>query len=300
MSIPGWICFWSFFVGVGTSAVRTLSAVITAEYDRLSLQICASSNPGSNDGQRLSDTALGPIYGICDELAYPRDAWNFCMHPLVRNSLCLSQNSTSHLLDRGDTLQSDTSISQIFMQDSIHSIIAVFAGSLVGSKVRIGTIDYISRRKLLFQCFLGLAFLFVIEGGCLFNTSHINLQALNITLSILTQILSNLGPNALNFIVSAEIFTTRYRSICYGISASFGTLIVYIVTSYTSIDNLSTLSLRLMLIVFSAFMFCGAIIAWAWIPESQEVRRGRPLRLSSTTLEILKERIDAERRRRLD
>ena len=102
-------------------------------------------------------------------------------------------NSTSHLLDWGDPLQSDTSIYQTFMQDSIHSIIAVSAGSLVGSLVLIMSIDYISRRKLLFWCFLGLVFLFAIAGGCLFNTSHINLQALNITLCILTQILSNLG-----------------------------------------------------------------------------------------------------------
>jgi PHS family inorganic phosphate transporter-like MFS transporter len=81
-------------------------------------------------------------------------------------------NSTSHLLDWGDPLQSDTSIYQTFMQDSIHSIIAVSTGSLVGSIILIMSIDYISRRKLLFWCFLGLACLFVIIGGCLFNTSY--------------------------------------------------------------------------------------------------------------------------------
>lgn len=42
MSIMGWICFWSFFVGVGTGAGRTLSAVITAEYARLSRNILLS------------------------------------------------------------------------------------------------------------------------------------------------------------------------------------------------------------------------------------------------------------------
>jgi PHS family inorganic phosphate transporter-like MFS transporter len=43
------------------------------------------------------------------------------------------KNSTSHLLDWGDRLQFDTLIYQTFIQDSIHSIIAVSAGSLVGS-----------------------------------------------------------------------------------------------------------------------------------------------------------------------
>lgn len=42
MSIMGWICFWSFFVGVGTGAGRTLSAVITAEYARLSRNLLIS------------------------------------------------------------------------------------------------------------------------------------------------------------------------------------------------------------------------------------------------------------------
>jgi PHS family inorganic phosphate transporter-like MFS transporter len=42
MSIMGWICFWSFVVGVGTGAGRTLSAVITAEYARLSRNLLLS------------------------------------------------------------------------------------------------------------------------------------------------------------------------------------------------------------------------------------------------------------------
>lgn len=36
MSIKGWICFWTLFVGVGTGAGRTLSALVTAEYFTLS------------------------------------------------------------------------------------------------------------------------------------------------------------------------------------------------------------------------------------------------------------------------
>ena len=42
MSIMGWICFWSFVVGVGTGAGRKLSAVITAEYARLSRNLLLS------------------------------------------------------------------------------------------------------------------------------------------------------------------------------------------------------------------------------------------------------------------
>lgn len=102
-------------------------------------------------------------------------------------------NSTSYSLDWGDSVQSDTLVSQILIRDSIHSIIAVSAGSLVGSIALVVIIDYISRRRLFLWCFLSLAFLFAITGGCFFNTSHINLQALHITLYILTQILSNLG-----------------------------------------------------------------------------------------------------------
>ncbi len=45
MSITGWICFWSLFVGVGTGAGRTLSAVITAEYARLSRNLLLLPSP---------------------------------------------------------------------------------------------------------------------------------------------------------------------------------------------------------------------------------------------------------------
>ncbi|CZT42391.1 uncharacterized protein RSE6_02265 [Rhynchosporium secalis] len=112
----------------------------------------------------------------------------------------LPTNSTSRLVDWGDPSQPYTSIYQTLKQDAIHSIIVVSAGSMAGSIALILSIDYISRKKLFVSSFLGLAFLFAIAGGCLFKTPPTNLQALKTTLYILTQILSNIGPNALNFI----------------------------------------------------------------------------------------------------
>ena len=44
MSIRGWIYFWFFFVGIGTGAGRTLSAVVAAEYVRPSHNPLLSSS----------------------------------------------------------------------------------------------------------------------------------------------------------------------------------------------------------------------------------------------------------------
>ncbi|PVH68959.1 MFS general substrate transporter [Cadophora sp. DSE1049] len=415
MSIRGWLCFWSFFVGVGTGAGRTLSAVVTAEFAParsrartmagvflmqplgrltsaamsllmletlgnprglalekakanarvatidsmwrfvvgvgsipalIALCLCLTvseshqstldvnengpfSSAGTNTIQEspsvasnassIHDTEMIQIrrsmsrqvmetqneqlvqrslYSGMKQYFWAQGNWRHLAgisacsllfeiaysglganDPLVLAQVWSSHlptNSTSRLLDWGDPSQPYTSIYQTLRQDAIHSMMVVSAGSMVGSIALILSIDYISRKKLFVWSFLGLAFLFAIAGGCLFKTSPTNPQALETTLYILTQILSNIGPNALTFIIPAEIFPTRYRSTCHGISASFGTfgsIIIQMIIYCTSSDGLSALSLRVMLIVFSTLMFCGAVIAWAWIPEGEEMRK---------------------------
>jgi MFS transporter, PHS family, inorganic phosphate transporter len=93
-------------------------------------------------------------------------------------------------------------IYETLKQDGIRSIITVSAGSLLGSIILIKAINYIPRKAWLVWSFLGLGVLFAVVGGSYFRAQNTDLHALTITLYILCQLLFNLGPNTLTFIVS--------------------------------------------------------------------------------------------------
>jgi hypothetical protein len=114
------------------------------------------------------------------------------------------------------------------MQDSILIIITVSTGSLLGSIILVTIIDYVPRKKMLAWSFLGLAVLFAIAGGCLFNPSQLDLQALKVTLYITVRYCATwasfpppplyastdigviTGPNTLIFIVSCIQYNSTY------------------------------------------------------------------------------------------
>jgi PHS family inorganic phosphate transporter-like MFS transporter len=93
------------------------------------------------------------------------------------------------------------SIYDTLKQDGIRSIITVSVGSLLGSIILIKAINYIPRKAWLVWSFLGLGILFAIVGGSYFRAQNTDLHALTITLYVLCQLLFNLGPNTLTFIV---------------------------------------------------------------------------------------------------
>jgi PHS family inorganic phosphate transporter-like MFS transporter len=96
----------------------------------------------------------------------------------------------------------ELSIYEVLKQDGIRSIITVSVGSLIGSVILIKVINYVPRRSWLVWSFVGMAVLFAVIGASFFKVVDTELHALTITLYILCQILFNLGPNTLTFIVS--------------------------------------------------------------------------------------------------
>lgn len=102
-------------------------------------------------------------------------------------------DSTTTLFSQIDPEYSNSSIYGELMQDSIRMIIVIFAKQLLGSIILVSIIDYIPRKKMLAWTYLGLAVLFAITGGLLFNTSPLNFQPVIITLYITYQILCNFG-----------------------------------------------------------------------------------------------------------
>jgi MFS transporter, PHS family, inorganic phosphate transporter len=98
-------------------------------------------------------------------------------------------------------------------------------------------------------------------------------------------------PNA-RFQIPAEIFPTRYRGTCHGISAAAGKLgsviSVAILHGIPKTDQGNPRWLGVAMILFSLFMASGFVFAWAWIPDVQRPERvDGKLVLKSKTLEEL-------------
>ena len=166
-------------------------------------------------------------------------------------------------------------IYQVLKQDGIRSIITISVGSMLGSIILIKMINYVPRKAWLAWSFVGMAVLFAVVGGTYFKAANSDLYALTIVLYVLCQLLFNLGPNTLTFIFPAEIFPTRYRGTCHGISAAAGKLGSIVVQAFlprTKITNPNSKSLGWVLIAFSFAMALGAVVTWAWIPEVQDAR----------------------------
>jgi MFS transporter, PHS family, inorganic phosphate transporter len=86
------------------------------------------------------------------------------------------------------------------------------------------------------------------------------------------------GPNATTYIITGELFPTRYRASCHGISAAMGKLgsiLAQIFSAYYKLgkpgpggrgdEDYGTI-----LLVFSAAMVLGAVVTHFWIPEVQD------------------------------
>jgi hypothetical protein len=90
------------------------------------------------------------------------------------------------------------------------------------------------------------------------------------------------GPNATTYIIPAEVFPTRYRATCHGISAGagkLGSILVQVFSSYynfgTGPGTEPTIRHGWILIVFSACMILGAAVTHFWIPPVQRNAAGK-------------------------
>lgn len=88
------------------------------------------------------------------------------------------------------------------------------------------------------------------------------------------------GPNGTTYILPAELFPTRYRASCHGISAAagkLGSILVQVFSAYyqfgsSSLDEKGTKRYGTILIVFSVAMVLGAIVTHFWTPNVQDAR----------------------------
>ncbi|KAK7181798.1 hypothetical protein DPSP01_012522 [Paraphaeosphaeria sporulosa] len=188
---------------------------------------------------------------------------------------------------------SDKSASSVFdalRDNSLHTLIMVSIGAVIGGAAMIKVIRYASPKVIQFWGFLVLFLLFIVTGSAwtkLLDSSRSGL----IVLYVLSQIAFNLGPNVTTFIIPAEIFPTRYRCTAHGIAAASGKLgswLVQIFLAYAFKSNSQEerydwerQNFGHVLQVMSAFMVAGAIVTYFLVPETRD-HDGK-----SRTLEVL-------------
>ncbi|CAI7585252.1 unnamed protein product [Penicillium discolor] len=174
----------------------------------------------------------------------------------------------------------NANIYTMFMETSVRGLIILNIGSFVGGILLIIFAHKLDRVALQKYMFLGLAALFI-ALGTMFVTLYTGPPAV-VALYIIGQIMFNFGPNATTYMIPAEIFPTRYRATCHGISAGagkLGSILVQIFSTYYHFGagpgNTSTRKHGIVLLVFSACMVLGAAVTHFWIPPIQQRRNGR-------------------------
>ncbi|KAJ5128941.1 hypothetical protein N7476_007558 [Penicillium atrosanguineum] len=187
------------------------------------------------------------------------------------------------------------SVYDMFFETSVRGLIVLNIGSFIGGLLLILFAHRIDRVALQKYMFLALALLFIALGS-IFVTLTSSPPAV-VALYILGQILFNFGPNATTYMIPAEIFPTRYRGTCHGLSAGagkLGSILVQIFSTYyrfgTGPSNVSTFHHGVILFVFSACMILGAAVTHFWIPPLQQPKGnnmiwgGKPYTLETLAL----------------
>ncbi|KZF20905.1 inorganic phosphate transporter [Xylona heveae TC161] len=187
----------------------------------------------------------------------------------------------------------DANLYDMFMNTSIHAMVILNIGSVIGGLLLILFAHRINRISLQKYGFVALAALFIALGVIFINLKREGPFA--VVLYIIGQLLFNFGPNATTYMIPAEIFPTRYRATCHGISAAsgkLGSILVQIFSAYykfgSSPGSGQTVRYGWILVVFSVCMILGALITHFWIPSIQrKADRGRLWGGKPETLEIL-------------
>ncbi|OKL56140.1 hypothetical protein UA08_08743 [Talaromyces atroroseus] len=171
------------------------------------------------------------------------------------------------------------SIYTMFLYTSVEAMVILNVGSVVGGLLFIAFAPKINRVHLQKYGFLALAALFI-AMGVMFITVHRE-GPVAIVLYVIGQMFFNFGPNATTYMLPAELYPTRYRATCHGLSAAsgkLGSILVELLTVYynigsTSADVSSTRRYGWILVVFSAAMIVGSIVTHFLIPSVQQGRR---------------------------
>ena len=181
-----------------------------------------------------------------------------------------------------NTVNPDVNIFSIINENSVHRLVISSIPALTGSVLLILFITRLNRKMLNWVMFLVHGILFIITGLALLETVGKAAWGINILLYALGKFSQAFGNSPLTFLLPAELFPTKYRATCHGISAAIGKLgallasifLVYVTfgEGQTKITQSSASSgwMSYVSMIFALPMFLGAIVSWFWIPELQD------------------------------
>lgn len=189
----------------------------------------------------------------------------------------------------------NVSIYDMFFRTSVHALIILNIGSFAGGVLMIVLASRINQVSLQKYGFLVLAAIFVALGTMFITIQREGWPA--ILLVVLGQLFFNFGPNTTTYMIPAQVFPTRYRATCHGLSAGagkLGSILVQVFSAYYGTGSgtpgdKSTRRYGTVLIVFSGIMIIGAVITHYTVPNVQEKGSGlrRDIGQKTKTLEEL-------------
>ncbi|KAI8802791.1 phosphate transporter [Cladochytrium replicatum] len=152
---------------------------------------------------------------------------------------------------------------------ALGNLIISLLGTVPGYWVTVFTVEKLGRIPIQRFGFIILALVLVILG-LWFNSLVANIP-LFLTLYTIGQFFFNFGPNATTFILPSEVFPTRFRSTCHGISAASGKLGAILAGfAFAPLKDVGgkDKGLPVLLVVFAGFMVVGLVVT-SWIPETK-------------------------------
>lgn len=174
-----------------------------------------------------------------------------------------------------DDIERNIKIYQALRENMVQNIATISSGTLTGSIIILLAIDYVPRVTWMVWTFVALAALFAINGVTFFIAFEKDKHTLTIILYVLAEVIFNLGPNTMTFILPAELFATKFRGTFYGLAAAagkLGALTILLIINFGVYEGGTVLQSHPFagtLLGFVPAMLLGAFISWAWIPEVQ-------------------------------
>jgi PHS family inorganic phosphate transporter-like MFS transporter len=140
----------------------------------------------------------------------------------------------------------------------------VMMGTVPGYFVTVATIERLGRKPIQFLGFAVITLILMILA--IFWEFMLNNKIVFVILFGISQFFFNFGPNVTTFVIPAELFPTRFRSTCHGISAASGKLGAIVGTLLVA--PFYTNNERVVLLVF-AFVMASGFMATFLLPETK-------------------------------
>jgi len=157
-----------------------------------------------------------------------------------------------------------TTLFDIFYSNAVGAVIIACMGTVPGYWVTVFYVEKLGRR---FIQMLGFAVITVILLIMSVFWDYIKENVpLFIALFTISNFFFNFGPNQTTFIVAGEVFPTRWRSTCHGISAASGKLGAII--GIQVIAPFFNSHVQIVLFLFSIIMATGWVATYYLVPET--------------------------------